>query len=158
VIVLQEFQWGAGVVGLLWACAGVATVIAGPLAGRLDTEGRERSTIVAGLTLGALGCLCLLLCLPRHWTLVLFVGMALFGLASGPIDIGLYALRQRRTEARWFARVVAISMSLNFVGMPIGSALAGPIVERSIPLALLVATALLAIGCIVPLRAIPSAG
>jgi MFS family permease len=158
VIVLQEFQWGAGVVGLLWACAGMATVIAGPLAGRLDTEGRERPTIVAGLTLGALGCLCLLLSLPRHWTLALVVGMALFGLASGPIDIGLFALRQRRTDMRWFARVVAISMSLNFVGMPIGSALAGPIVERSTSLALLVATGSLAIGCIVPLRAIPRTG
>jgi hypothetical protein len=84
--------------------------------------------------------------------------MALFGLASGPIDIGLFALRQRRTEAHWFARVVALSMSLNFVGMPIGSALAGPIIERSIALTLLVATAILAIGCIVPLRAIPRTG
>lgn len=154
VLVLHELHWGAGSVGLLWSVAGVATICAGLVAGRIDTEKRERAIIVAGLVLTAVGCLCVLLQSP----VALLAGMVLFGLAAGPIDIGLFALRQRRTDPRWFGRVFAVSMSLNFIGMPIGSALAGPVVERSITLALLVAVVIAAIGCVVPLLVIPRDG
>jgi hypothetical protein len=84
--------------------------------------------------------------------------MVLFGLAAGPIDIGLLALRQRRTDPRWFGRILAVAMSLNFAGMPVGSALAGPLIERSIPLALLTAAVIAAVGCVVPLFVIPRDG
>ncbi|HEV8191890.1 MAG TPA: MFS transporter [Ktedonobacterales bacterium] len=154
VLILRQFQWGADAVGLLWSVAGVVTVVAGLLAGRINTEGRERPIIVVGLVLAALGCMCFLLQSP----VALIAGMVFFGLAAGPIDIGLFALRQRRTDPRWFGRVFAVSMSLNFAGMPVGSALAGPIVERSIPLALIVAVVISAIGCVVPLLVIPREG
>jgi len=88
----------------------------------------------------------------------LVVAMALFGLAAGPIDLGLFALRQRRTDPRWFGRVFAVSMSLNFAGMPVGSALAGPIVERSIVVALIVAAAISLVGCAAPFLTIPREG
>lgn len=154
VMILREFHWGADGVGLLWSAAGMATVIAGLVAGRINTEGRERRIIVGGLVLAALGCLSILMQSP----VALFAGMVLFGLAGGPIDIGLFALRQRRTDPRWFGRIFAVSMSLNFAGMPVGSALAGPIVERSIPLALVVAVVISAIGCLIPLVVIPRDG
>lgn len=154
VLILREFHWGADGVGLLWSVAGVATVIAGLVAGRINTEGRERPIIVGGLALAALACVCVLLQTP----VALLAGMALFGLAAGPIDIGLFALRQRRTDPRWFGRIFAVSMSLNFAGMPVGSALAGPIVERSVPLALLVAAVISVIGIVVPLLVIPRDG
>ena len=140
-----------GAVGALWSVAGVASVIAGLFAGRINTEGRERHIIVAGLGLSAFGCLLTLIQAP----VALVMAMALFGLAAGPMDIGLFALRQRRTDPRWFGRVFAISMSLNFAGMPVGSALAGPVVERSIPLALALAAAIAIAGCAVPLLVIP---
>jgi MFS family permease len=154
VLVLRNFHWGADGVGLLWSVAGVATVAAGLLAGRINTEGRERPIIVGGLALGVLGFLFVLIQVPA----ALVIGMVLFGLAGGPIDIGLFALRQRRTDPRWFGRVFAVSMSLNFAGMPVGSALAGPVVERSIPLALLTAAVISAVGCVVPLFVIPRKG
>lgn len=154
VMILREFHWGADGVGLLWSVAGVATVAAGLLAGRINTEGRERVIIIGGMVLAALGCTSILLQSPT----ALLAGMVLIGLASGPIDIGLFALRQRRTDPRWFGRIFAVSMSLNFAGMPIGAALAGPVVERSIPLALLVAVVIAVIGCVVPLLVIPRDG
>ena len=154
VLLLRAFHWGADGVGLLWAVAGVATVLAGLVAGRINTQGRERAIIVVGLLLAALGYVCVLGQSP----VALIAGMVLFGLSAGPIDIGLFALRQRRTDPRWFGRVFAVSMSLNFAGMPIGSALAGPVIERSIPLALLVAAIVAALGCVVPLLVIPRDG
>ena len=154
VLILREFHWSVDGVGLLWSVAGVTTVLAGLVAGRINTEGRERQIIVGGMALAALACVCILLQSP----VALLAGMALFGLASGPIDIGLFALRQRRTDPRWFGRVFAVSMSLNFAGMPVGSALAGPIVEQSIPLALLIAAVISVIGCVVPLLVIPRDG
>ena len=154
VMILREFHWSVDGVGLLWSVAGVTTVLAGLVAGRINTEGRERQIIVGGMVFAALACVCILLQSP----VALLAGMALFGLASGPIDIGLFALRQRRTDPRWFGRVFAVSMSLNFAGMPVGSALAGPMVEQSIPLALLIAAVISAIGCVVPLLVIPRDG
>lgn len=154
VLAFHDFHWGADTVGALWSVAGVAAVVAGILVGRINSEGRERVMIAAGLAIGALGCLLIVVRSP----LAILAGMALFGLSAAPIDLGLFALRQRRTDPRWFGRVVAVSMSLNFVGTPVGSALAGPVVEQSIPLALLLAAAIAVLGCAVPFLAIPREG
>ena len=72
---------------------------------------------------------------------VVAAAIALFGVASGPFDIGLFTLRQRRTDPAWFGRAFAVSMSLNSVGNPIGSAVAGPLIARSLDLALWAAVA-----------------
>jgi hypothetical protein len=47
------------------------------------------------------------------------------GQLAGPIDVGLLTLRQRRTDPAELGRVLSVSMSLNFAGFPIGTALAG---------------------------------
>lgn len=154
VLALRTLHWNADGVGALWSVAGVATVIAGLAAGRIDTEGRERPIIVVGLAISALGCLLTVAQTP----VALVAAMVMFGLAAGPTDVALFALRQRRTDRRWFGRVFAVSMSLNFAGMPVGSALAGPLVERSIPLALAVAAVIAVAGCAVPLLVIPRKG
>ena len=73
VLILREFHWGADGVGLLWSVAGVATVLAGLVAGRINTEGRERQIIVGGMVLAALACVCILLQSP----VALLAGMAL---------------------------------------------------------------------------------
>jgi MFS family permease len=151
VLVLRDFHWGTGAVGELWSVAGIATVIAGFVVGSISTEGRERQIIGVGLVLAAVATALTVARSP----LLLVLAMALFGLAAGPIDIGLFALRQRRTDRRWFGRVFAVSMSLNFAGMPVGSALAGPIVERSILAALIAAAVMSIIGCGVPFLTIP---
>jgi MFS family permease len=152
VLVFGRFHWGAGAVGELWSVAGAATVAAGLLVGRINTEGRERRLVAFGMVLLAVGCT--LLAVARSLP-ALVAAMVMLGISSAPIDIGLFALRQRRTDPRWFGRAFAVSMSLNFAGVPVGSALAGPIVERSMLLALGVAAAVSLLAGVVPFLTIP---
>jgi len=133
VLVLQRLRWGPDAVGWLWAVAGLATVVAGLATGRINTEGRERRLVAIGMVIAASSAALMAVAGSAP---VLAAAMILTGVSSAPIDIGLFALRQRRTDPAWFGRVIAVSMSLNYAGVPIGSALAGPIVSRSVPLAL----------------------
>ena len=64
--------------------------------------------------------------------------LVLTGLLEGPLSIGMFTMRQRRTDPAWFGRAFAISMALNTIGFPIGAALAGGLAEVSIDLAILV--------------------
>ena len=155
VLILRHLHGSASLVGVVWAVAGVSTIVSGLTVGRFNSEGRERSMVALGMGIVAIG----FIVVAATGTLVgLFVGMLIFGLSSGPVDIGLFSLRQRRTHPAWFGRAFAVSMSLNFAGMPVGSALAGPIVEHSVVLALLLAAALSVAGIIVPFIAIPREG
>jgi MFS family permease len=155
VLVFTRFHWGADAVGELWSVAGVATVAAGLLIGRINTEGRERRMVAAGMGLGAAGTALLIV---AGGTPLLVVAMLLLGLSAGPIDIGLFALRQRRTDPAWFGRAFAVSMSLNFAGAPVGSALAGPIVTYSVTLAIGLSAAISVLACFVPFLTIPREG
>jgi hypothetical protein len=68
-------------------------------------------------------------------------GLLLVGLVSGPIDVGVLTLRQRRTDPADLGRVLAVSMSLNMSGWPIGTVLGGMLVAWS-PLSAFLAAAL----------------
>jgi hypothetical protein len=61
------------------------------------------------------------------------------------MDIGLFTIRQRRTDPEWMGRAFAVSMGFNFIGYPIGTALAGAIAAVSIEAAIVVG----AIACVV---------
>jgi predicted MFS family arabinose efflux permease len=87
---------------------------------------------------------------------VVVVAVALLGASTGPFDIGLFTLRQRRTDPRWFGRAFAISMALNSVGNPLGSALAGPLIGWSLNLALWAAVGICLAAVLLPLLAIPA--
>ena len=65
---------------------------------------------------------------------VVFATGVIAGLAGSAINVGIFALRQRRTDPAWFGRAFAVSMSLNIAGQPVGSALFGPLLEHSIAL------------------------
>lgn len=151
VLALRAYHWGASGVGAMWALSGVASIIAGLFVGRINTEGRERAILAASMALGALGCLLTVAVSP----FVLLAGVTLFGLSAAPADIALFALRQRRTDPRWFGRVFAVSMSLNYLGIPVGSLLGGNLVSHSVPLALVVAASVAVAGCAVPFLTIP---
>ena len=84
------------------------------------------------------------------------IGIAIVGAADGPFNIWMFSLRQRRTARAWFGRAFAVSMSLNFAGIPIGSALAGPILGISIPVAVVLAALLMVSGGVLMLLKIPS--
>ena len=64
--------------------------------------------------------------------------VVLTGLLEGPLDIGMFTMRQRRTDPAWFGRAFAISMAVNGIGFPLGAAVAGSLAEVSIGLAILV--------------------
>jgi hypothetical protein len=54
------------------------------------------------------------------------------GIANGPLDIALFTIRQRRTDPAWTGRAFAVSMAMNFVGFPIGAAIAGVLAATSL--------------------------
>lgn len=156
VLIFTHFHWGADAVGELWSVAGVATVLAGLTVGRINTDGHERRMVAAGMGVAALGCAILVVADRVSFGVpLLVVSMLLFGFSAGPIDLGLFALRQRRTDPAWFGRAFAVSMALNYAGAPIGSALGGPIVEQSVLVALVVSAVVSLFGVVMPFLTIP---
>jgi predicted MFS family arabinose efflux permease len=148
VLVLSRLHGGSAQVGVLYAVLGGAGIVAGLLSGRIDSEGRERELMIVGCagTVLALVILALASSLPAA-----MLGMVVFGISNGPLDIGLFSLRQRVTDPAWFGRAFAVSMSLNFVGYPIGAALSGPVVARSVTAALALGAALVGLSILAPL-------
>jgi hypothetical protein len=119
------------VVGGLWAAAGLAGGLGALFAGHLRTDCRERLFVVAG-------------------TLATAVAIYPLGelrpggpgarpgarrLRGGPAHVGVLSLRQRRTDPAWLGRGLAVSMSFNVSGLPIGSASGGFVVAYSPALA-----------------------
>ena len=153
VLVLGRLHEGPATVGYLWGVLGAAGLISALLAGRVPTLGRERQIMLGGILLSAAATATL-----PFATSVVAVGIALFvmGLANGPFDISFFTLRQRRTPPAWFGRAFAVSMSVNFVGTPIGSALAGTLIERSVDVALWTAVAVVLVAGIFPMLTIPA--
>jgi MFS family permease len=136
VLVLHE-HGNAALAGAVFAVEGAVGIPAALWAGRMRTDRRERAIIFA-CYLGVAAATSLLL-VPN--LAVPFAMAAFIGLLDAPTNIALFSLRQRRTERSWFGRAFAVSMSLNYAGMPLGSALAGPLIGFSLPLTIIVAAA-----------------
>lgn len=148
VLVLTRMHGGSAQVGALFAVMGGAGIVAGVLSGRIDSEGRERELMIAG----CLGSVVAMLVLAVSGSMLgAALGMAIFGISNGPLDIGLFSLRQRVTHPAWFGRAFAVSMSLNFVGYPTGSALSGPVVAHSVTAAFAAGAGLIALSTLGPL-------
>ena len=155
VLVLSHFQQGPATVGLLFAVMGVAGFVSVTLVGRMRTEGRERQ-MLGWPQFGFAAAMLLVVFAPNLFWVV--AALFVMGVLVAPVDIALFTLRQRRTDPAWLGRAFAVSMSLNFSGIPIGSALAGPLVGWSIAGTFLVAAALTALSGVIPLLAIPATG
>jgi MFS family permease len=141
-VIVFHLHGNAAVVGSLLALAGAAGVPAALVAGRLRTEGRERKSMALfGVVMG-LATLTLLV--PS--IAVIAVGIAILGSADAASNVSAFSLRQRRTARAWFGRAFAVSMSLNFAGVPVGSALAGPVLGVSTTVAIVFAAALTLAG------------
>ena len=104
------------------------------------------AAVVAGLGVA-------LMLAPVIWVIAL--GSLVVGVATGPMDVSIFSLRQRATDAAWMGRAIAISMSLNFIGFPIGSAISGPLLQLGLGLTFGVSAALLAAGAVVAYLAVP---
>jgi MFS family permease len=98
----------------------------------------------------AIGFLAILPSLPA-----LAATLALVGLFSGPIDVAVLTLRQRRAAPHWLGRIMAVSMSLNMCGAPLGAALGGVLVNSSAPLAFAVAAMVAVAGALSAQTLIP---
>jgi MFS family permease len=153
VLVLTRLHQGPAVVGFLWGGLGAAGLVSALVAGRVATLGRERRIMLGGIVVSALA----MASLPFATAVpAVAVALVVMGAANGPFDISLFTLRQRRTDPAWFGRAFAVSMSFNFVGSPIGSALAGPLIAQSLNLALGVAVALVLVAAILTMVVIPA--
>ena len=129
VLVLRQLHGSPATVGQIFAVNGLAGLVAGLLVGRFRTDGRERA-LIAGLCVIQVPIL-ILLAFATALPMVFAIAVAL-GIAGSVANVAIFGLRQRRTDPAWFGRAFAVSMSLNFAGQPIGSALSGPLLEHSI--------------------------
>ncbi|GHF52448.1 putative MFS-type transporter y4rN [Streptomyces mashuensis] len=108
--------------GAMWSVAGLFGGLGALLAGKMLHAGVERrymagATVVAALAvfpLSALGSL-----------IALGAGLAVFGMAEGTVNVSLLSLRQRRTDPGWLGRIMTVSISVNLIGFPVGTALGG---------------------------------
>ena len=132
VLVLSRLGGGAAEVGQLFALMGVTAAVSVLFVGRVGTEGRERQMLAGAMILSGLGYASVLFA-PN--LLFAALAMGVIGLATGPFDVVLFTLRQRRTDPAWLGRAFAVSMSLNFIGFPVGSAIGGAVAPISLELA-----------------------
>jgi len=152
VLVLDRLHSGPATVGLLWGALGAAGLVSALLAGRVPSQGRERQLMFGAIVASTIA----IALLPFATSLaVVAVAVIVVGVANGPFDIALFTLRQRKTDPAWFGRAFAVSMSVNWVGQPVGSALAGPLIGWSLNGALWVAVAISLVSAFLPLVAVP---
>ncbi|TME29168.1 MAG: MFS transporter [Chloroflexi bacterium] len=152
VFVLSRLGGGAAEVGQLFALMGVTAAVSVLFVGRVGTEGRERPFLAGAMVLTGVG-YAMVLFSPN--LLVAALVMAVIGLATGPFDVVLFTLRQRRTDPAWLGRAFAVSMSFNFIGFPVGSAIGGAVAPISLELAFLGALALEVIAAVLAFALIP---
>ncbi|GHJ08023.1 putative MFS-type transporter y4rN [Micromonospora humidisoli] len=122
--------------GALWSLVGLCGAVGALTAGKLLRAGRERlllivTTVLSAFAVYPLGAIAMLATLA--------VGLALFGLLEGALNVSVLSLRQRRTDPARLGRVMTVSISINLIGFPVGTALGGVLVERSGALAYAVA-------------------
>src|SRR5581483_3429842 len=138
VLVLGRLHGRPTDVGLVYSIAGAAGLVANLVTGSIRTEGREHRIIAIALAVEASG----FAIVAAAWALpVVMMGMMVNALATGFSDVSMFGLRQRASDPEWLGRAMSISMMLNSVGTPIGSALAGPAVALGATTAMAAAAA-----------------
>ena len=137
VLVLDRLGGDAAYVGNLYALLGVVGFLAVFAMGRISTRGRERM-LLAGAMLGQAVAFAIALVGGGN-ALFVALAMVVLGMSTGPFDVTLFTVRQRRTDPAWMGRAFAVSMALNFAGFPLGAAIAGAVVPVSLEAAIVLA-------------------
>jgi MFS family permease len=153
VLVLNRLHGNAAQVGQSWAALGVASLLTALVVGRMNSEGREKLMLAGGMLVPALA---FVVMASANSLGVVLGAMLAIGLANGPLDIALFSIRQRRTDPAWFGRAFAVSMSANYVGVPVGAAISGPLIGISLRAAFLLAALIAVLAAVSALVAIPS--
>jgi MFS family permease len=138
-LVVAELGYSPAVVGLVYAVSGVSGMVSTFFFGRFDTRGREWPMLVVP---SALWVVTVLLLVPAAGLLgpiepavalgFIVLSQVIIGLLAGPYDIAMFTVRQRRTDPAMLGRAFAVSMAFNFMGYPVGSAIAGNLAAESI--------------------------
>lgn len=124
------------VAGLLWSVVGVCGAAGALLAGKVLRAGGERTLLIGTTVLSAVA----IFPVSAVASLVMLaVGLAFVGLLEGALNVSVLSLRQRRTAPQWLGRVMTVSISVNLIGFPIGTALGGFVVAQSTTAAFAVA-------------------
>ncbi|HEV7678700.1 MAG TPA: MFS transporter [Candidatus Dormibacteraeota bacterium] len=145
ILVLTRLHAGAAVVGILWATLGGGGIVGSFISGRIDSSGREMKLIVYGCSANAAMVLSLLwLNSIAAIAVVLFLGGALRSCQQ----VAMFSMRQRHTDPAWFGRAFAILMSVNWMGVATGSAVAGQLAAHSVDLALGLGVVLSVLGAV----------
>ena len=153
VLVLGRLHQGPATVGYIWGLVGVAGLVGMLFAGRIRTQGRERQLMAVSL----LAMAALLAVMPFAGSVfVVAAALVAIALVETPFDISFLTLRQRRSDPARFGRVFAVSVSLNMIGGPVGSAIAGPLIGWSLDAALWTAVVAVAAAAIFPMLVIPA--
>ena len=162
IVVLDVLHLGEAMVGIVFAVSGVSGMVSAIYFGRMDTRGREWRMIVIPMLLMAPTVLIILPATgalgpiePTTGFLLLAAAMFIFGLLNGCTDIALFTVRQRRTDPAWMGRAFAVSMAFNFMGFPIGAAIAGAIVTESLGAAVAFATIACLLGGVLAAVLVP---
>ena len=156
VLVLQRLGGNAAYVGNLFALLGITGFVTVFVMGRISTRGREHGFLAAAILLQALAFGISLFASGN--TLIIALVMVVLGIATGPFDVTLFTVRQRRTDVAWMGRAFAVSMALNFAGFPIGSVIGGLLAPISIELAIAIAIVANCAGAAVSYFALPREG
>jgi len=151
-VVVFRLHGSAALVGTLLAIEGAIGIPSALIAGRVRTEGRERQMMAA--TSAIMGLAVLALLAPS--IAVIGLGVAIVGASDGLSNISMFSLRQRRTARAWYGCAFAVSMSLNFSGVPIGSAIAGTLLGVSVTLTIALSAALALAAAVLMLVMIPA--
>lgn len=136
-ITLGRLGGDAATVGWLFAAEGVGGMVASVLFGRLNSAGRERRWLAWSLV--GTAAVLVPLTLPGVGLVGVAVCLTLVGLLNGPLDIAMFTIRQRRTAPEWMGRAFAVSMSVNWLGAPIGSALTGALAPHGVEVPIVIA-------------------
>jgi MFS family permease len=135
VILLNRLGASPAIVGIGWGLSAAAQFVGALLIGRVEAGPSDRLVISTSMCAYGLGLALLLL--PASVPLVL-AAMLVTGALNAPPNVTMFTLRQRRTDPAWMGRAFAISMSVSFAGYPVGTALAGALVDQSLALPILI--------------------
>ena len=133
-LILERLHMSETVVGLVMAVQGLSGMIAAMGVGSIDSRNHERTMLVVPM-IGMGLAMVILLVRPDLFGIVLL--MTITGFLCGPLDVALFTLRQRRTHPDWTGRAFAVSMSFNYLGGPIGSAITGFMAAQSLNTAII---------------------
>jgi MFS family permease len=152
-IILGRLGESEAMVGVMFALLGIGGMVTAFAFGRMDTRGREKGLIAVPMLLMAPATALLI---PDAGLLPIAVSMVAIGVLNGPLDIGMFTIRQRRTDPAWMGRAFAVSMSFNFAGYPIGASLAGWIASVSVDAAVVLGVVACVAAAIIAWAMIPA--